>query len=137
MLWPCHWRFVENLQIVLGAIGGRLNPGRPFAACARNIAQLPIRRRMETVANSLRVFHGGSASNEEADRNVLAVLGEPTEAKRWLAASLEKTIRLQLDPPSEVRAISALVGPDWVRQEGTAEPTGCSEVAAEQGASLP
>jgi hypothetical protein len=58
MLWPCHWRFVENLQIVLEAIGGRLDPEKPFAACGRNITLLPIRRRMEIVSNSLKVFCG-------------------------------------------------------------------------------
>ncbi len=26
MLWPCHWRFEDNLQIVLDAIGGRAPP---------------------------------------------------------------------------------------------------------------
>jgi hypothetical protein len=37
MLWPCHWRFIENLRIVLDAIGGKLNSEKPFAACGRNI----------------------------------------------------------------------------------------------------
>ena len=60
MLWPCHWRFVKNLQIVLEAIGGRLNPDKPFAACGRNIALLPIRRRMEVVSNTLKAAANGS-----------------------------------------------------------------------------
>ena len=42
MLMPCHWRFVENLRIVLEAIGGNLNPKRPFAACGRNITMTPF-----------------------------------------------------------------------------------------------
>jgi hypothetical protein len=46
---------------------------------------------------------------------VLAALGEPTEVKEWLAASLRKTIRLQLNPPAKLRAMSALAGPDWIR----------------------
>jgi hypothetical protein len=33
MLWPCHWNFVQNLQIVLEAIGGKLSARNPFAAC--------------------------------------------------------------------------------------------------------
>jgi hypothetical protein len=91
MLMPCNWRFVENLGIVLEAIGGKLNPDKPFAACGRNITLVPI----------------------------LALLGEPTEVRIWLAASLDKTIRLQLDPPAELRAMSALAGPDWIRQQSS------------------
>lgn len=116
MLWPCHWRFPENLQIVLGAIGGSLQPQTPFAACARNITLLPSRGRMETVSNTLRAFCGDPASDKETDRQMLAILGEPTRAKRWLAASLDKTIRLQLSPPAELRAVSALAGPAWIRE---------------------
>ena len=88
MLMPCHWRFVENLRIVLGAIGGRLNPEKPFAACARNIALVPIRRRMQIVSDILEVFCGEAELDKDLDRELLALLGEPTEAKRWLAASV-------------------------------------------------
>ncbi len=116
MLMPCHWRFVENLGIVLEAIGGKLNPEKPFAACGRNITLLPIRRRMEIVSNTLNAFCNDAASNEEVDRDLLELLGKPTQAKKWLAASLEKTIGLQLNPPAELRAMSALAGPDWIRQ---------------------
>ncbi|HJN46237.1 MAG TPA: hypothetical protein QF572_18880 [Vicinamibacterales bacterium] len=119
MLWPCHWRFVENLRIVLGAIGGRLHSDQPFAACGRNISPLPIRRRMEVVSNTVKVFCGSPGPDQEVDESVLAVLGKPIEVKRWLAVSLDKTIRLQLDPPAEVRAISALAGPDWLRQQAS------------------
>jgi hypothetical protein len=115
MLMPCHWRFVENLQIVLEAIGGRLNPDKPFAACGRNIALVPIRRRMETISNTLKVFCGDPEPHQKLDKDLLALLGEPTEVKRWLAASLDKTLRLQLSPPAELRAMSALAGPDWIR----------------------
>jgi hypothetical protein len=111
MLWPCHWSFVENLRIVLDAIGGKLNTEKPFAACGRNITMLPIRRRMEIVSNTLRVFRGTPESDQEVARDLLELLGKPTEVKQWLAASLDKTIRLQLNPPAEVRAISALAGP--------------------------
>jgi hypothetical protein len=116
MLWPCHWRFVENLQIVLEAIGGKLNPEKPFAACGRNIILLPIRRRMEIVSNTLKVFCSDTKSNKEVDRDLLKLLEKPTEVKKWLAASLDKTIRLQLNPSAELRAMSALAGPDWIRQ---------------------
>lgn len=116
MLWPCHWNFVENLQIVLQAIGGKLEPEKPFAACGRNIALLPNRERMEVFSKTLRVFCGGEQTGREADRQMLAPLGEPTEEKRWLAASLDKTIRLQLNPPAELREISALEGPAWIKR---------------------
>jgi hypothetical protein len=116
MLMPCHWGFVSNLQLVLEAIGGKVNPERPFAACGRNINMVPNRKRMEVVSNTLRVFCGDKQTDEEVDRGILNQLGEPSESKRWLAASLAKTIRLQLDPPAELRAISALEGPAWIKQ---------------------
>jgi hypothetical protein len=115
MLWPCHWRFVENLRIVLKAIGGNLNPEHRFAACGRNITLLPIRLRMEIVSNTLNVFCGDRESNKKVDRDLLALLGKPTEVKKWLAASLSKTIRLQMSPPPELRVLSALAGPDWIK----------------------
>ena len=115
MLWPCHWDFVDNLQIVLNAIGGRLYPEMPFAACGRNITPLPIQRRMEVVSKTLKAFCGDSESNQETDRDLLVQLGKPTMTKKWLAASLHKTIRLQLNPPPGLRAISALAGPEWIR----------------------
>jgi hypothetical protein len=43
----------------------------------------------------------------------VGIVGSP---KRWLAASLDKTIRLRIDPPTDVRAASALAGPDWIRE---------------------
>jgi len=116
MLMPCHWRFVTNLQLVLEAIGGKLDLDKPFAACGRNITLVPIRRRMETVFKTLKVFCGDPELSQEVDRDLLALLGEPTEVKRWLAASLDKTIRLQLSPPAELRAMSVLAGPDWITQ---------------------
>ena len=116
MLWPCHWKFTENLQIVLEAIGGRLHPEKPFAACGRNIALLPNHERMEILSKTLRVFCCDVQRDTEVDIQMLAMLGEPTEVKRWLAASLDKTIRLQLNPPAKLRVLSALEGPAWIKQ---------------------
>jgi len=116
MLWPCHWNFVENLQIVLDAIGGRLNPEKAFAACGRNITPLPIHRRMKVISDTLKLFCGGPESNQEIEMELLAQLGKPSEVKKWLAASLDKTIRLQLSPPAELRAMSAVTGPDWIKE---------------------
>jgi hypothetical protein len=119
MLWPCHWRFVENLRMVLGAIGGNLHPEQPFAACGRNIDASPIRRSMEVVSNTLKVFRGTPGPDREVDEGLLEALGESTEVKKWLAASLDKTVRLQLNPPAEVRAISALSGPAWLQRQAS------------------
>lgn len=115
MLWPCHWRFVDNLLIVLEAIDGKLQHVTPFAACGRNINLLPIRPGMEKVSNTLMAFITGTMHSQEVDVNLMDLLGEPTEEKKWLAASLEKTIRLQLVPPDNLRVISALSGPDWIK----------------------
>jgi len=98
LLWTCHWNFVENLQIVLEVIGGNLKPERPFAACAWNITLSPIRPRMEVVSNTLKAFCDNSELEEEIDSDVLSLLGESTDEKKWLAASLDKTIRHQLEP---------------------------------------
>jgi hypothetical protein len=116
MLWPCHWRFVNNLQIVLEAIGGNLKQVEPFAACGRNIGLLPGRSRMEVVADTLELFCCSRESDREIDRDLLALLGKPTDERKWLAASLRKTILLQLNPPEGLREMSALSGPDWIRQ---------------------
>jgi len=115
MLWPCHWKFVENLQIVLNAIGGQLKPDTPFAACGWNITLVPIRQHMEVVSHTLKNFCGEPAMDYEMDRELQAMLGNLTEEKKWLAASLDKTIRLQLNPPPELRKATALAGPEWIK----------------------
>jgi hypothetical protein len=114
MLWPCHWDFVANLEIVLGAIGGDLEPNRPIAACGRNIGPLPDRERYGVISRTLQTFCAESEPGEDADPEVLTLLGAPTPEKKWLAASLDKTIRLQLDLPAELRELFTLPGPDWI-----------------------
>ena len=96
-LQPCNWNFVQNLAIVLRAIGGDLRPARPFAACARNIRLTPIRERMRTVSKTLAAFGRGGETGRVIDEELLSALGEPAAVKRWLAASLAKTLELQLD----------------------------------------
>jgi hypothetical protein len=115
MLWPCHWNFVENLKIVLDAIGGRLSPAKPFAACGRNIHLVPNQERIEAISRTLKAFCGDQQTGKE-DPEIIELLGKPTPEKRWLAASLDKTIRLQLHPTAEMRAASALAGPEWIKQ---------------------
>ena len=116
MLWPCHWAFVTNLQIVLDAIGGKLNPETPFTACGRNINLVPVRNHMEIASHTLNVFSGTQELKKEIDKDILDLLGEPTEVKKWLAASLAKTIQLQLNPSAKLREMCALAGPDWIKQ---------------------
>ena len=96
LLMPCHWNFLENLEIVLGAIGGDLQPTKPFFACSMSQKSVPIRDRMKIVSNTLRAFCGGSEPKDKSAQEMFSLLGSPTDAKRWLAASLDKTIRLQL-----------------------------------------
>jgi hypothetical protein len=95
-LQPCNWNFARNLAIVLAAIGGDTSPEAPFACCARNITLTPIRERMREVAADLRGFSRSGGAHSGAGRGALSALGEPTPAKRWLAASLAKTLELQL-----------------------------------------
>jgi hypothetical protein len=58
-------------------------------------------------------------SDHEVDRDFLVLLGTPTEVTKWLAASLDKTIRLQLSPPACLRTMSALAGPEWIKEHDT------------------
>ncbi|KPL23829.1 MAG: hypothetical protein AMJ75_05240 [Phycisphaerae bacterium SM1_79] len=102
MLMPCHWDFVGGLVIILKAIGGDLHPEKPFACCARNIKLSPLCDRMRTISNTLKAFWKGENTADNIDSRLLASLGETTPIKRWLAASLDKTIRLHLSLPFEI-----------------------------------
>ena len=101
LLMPCHWDFAGALVIILKAIGGDLRPERPFTCCARNLKLSPLCERARTISNTLRTFWKGKKTARNIDRDVLASLGEATPVKRWLAASLDKTIRLQFEAPSD------------------------------------
>ena len=101
LLMPCHWDFVGGLVIILKAIGGDLHPEKPYTCCARNLSLGPLCDRVKTISNTLRVFWKGSRAVRNIDRELLALLGADTPAKRWPAASLDKTIRLQLEAPSD------------------------------------
>ncbi|MCC7407533.1 MAG: hypothetical protein IT442_05645 [Phycisphaeraceae bacterium] len=94
LLMPCHWDFPSNLRVVLRAIGGHLHSDRPLGACGRNILRSPLRPHAQRVVMALDVFSGRSAGPADAD--VLRRLGDKTPLRRWLAASLAKTLRLQL-----------------------------------------
>ena len=101
MLAPCNWNFVGGIVTLLKAIGGDLHPERPYVCHQRNLKLSPLCDRMKTISNTLGAFWKGEETDETIDRDILASLGEATPVKRWLAASLDKTIRLQLEAPSD------------------------------------
>ena len=96
LMFPCNWNFVDNLDIVLRAIGGDLQTAQPLAVCARNVRFTPIRERMQMVCRTLRCSLQNQRSERNVDSTLLKQLGEISAPQRWLVASLDKTIRLQL-----------------------------------------
>ena len=102
MLEPCNWDFVGSIVTLLKTIGGDLHPERPYVCHQRNLKLSPLCDRMKTISNTLGAFWKGEETDETIDRDILASLGEATPVKRWLAASLDKTIRLQLEAPSDL-----------------------------------
>ena len=92
----CNWDYLETLRTILAAIGGRLHVERPIALHDRNVKLRPTRKRMEIVSNTLRAFCEGKAPEACVNPDVLEALKSVTPVKRWLAASLDKTLRLQL-----------------------------------------
>jgi hypothetical protein len=101
MLEPCNWDFVGSVVTILKAIGGDLNPARPYACHQRNIELSPLRDRLRIISNTLGIFWKPEEKASEIDNDVLASLGALTPVKRWLAASFDKTIRLQLETSSD------------------------------------
>jgi len=97
LLMPCHWDFVGSVATVLRAIGGDLHPARPYACCSRNIKLSPLYDRLKTISNTLGAFWKPEEKAENIDSDILASLGAATPVKSWLAASLDKTIRLHLE----------------------------------------
>jgi hypothetical protein len=100
LLMPCHWDFVGSVVTILKAIGGELHPEKPYTCCSRNLKLSPLCERLTTISNTLRVFWKGRKTTKNVDSDVLTSLGTATPVKRWLAASLDKTIRLQLEGDS-------------------------------------
>jgi len=101
MLEPCNWDFVGSVVTILKAIGGDLNPARPYACHQRNIELSPLRDRLRIISNTLGIFWKPGEKASEIENDVLASLGALTPVKRWLAASFDKTIRLQLEASSD------------------------------------
>jgi hypothetical protein len=95
LLQPCNWNFVNNVIVILKAVGGNIHPDKPFACCSRNLNLSPLRNRLKIISDTLRVYWKSKELQENADPGILTLLGKKADAKRWLAASLDKTIRLQ------------------------------------------
>jgi hypothetical protein len=99
LLMPCGWDFAGSLVTILKTVGGDVHADRPLACCARNLRLSPLCPRLRTISNTLMLFWRGSTPADNTDDRILASLGTPTPVKHWLAASLDKTIRLHLDQP--------------------------------------
>ena len=97
LLMPCHWDFVGYLGMILRAVGGDLHPSSPFAYCGINVKFSPLCERLRIISNTLKAFWKPGRAAEDSDKELLLRLGEPTDVKKWLAASLDKTIRLHLN----------------------------------------
>ena len=95
LFWPCNWNYADNLVVVLKAINGKLKADRVFAPCCFNKELTPLRGRLKTLSNTLKAFCDDKADNKDIDDAMLSLLGDRTDVKHWLAASLDKTIRLQ------------------------------------------
>ncbi|MHC4061873.1 MAG: hypothetical protein ACYSR6_09745 [Planctomycetota bacterium] len=109
-LQPCNWNFVDNLVVILKAIGGDLHPDKSFACCERNVLLTPHADRLRIIANTLRVFWKGRETDKGIDDSILTALGQKTAVKSWLAASLDKTISSQLDPVNVKRVTEFVEG---------------------------
>ena len=94
LLQPCNWNFVNNVIVILKAVGGNIHPDKSFACCSRNLNLSPLRGRLKFISDTLRAFWEGNEVSKVDDK-ILALLGEKTKVKCFLAASLDKTIRLQ------------------------------------------
>jgi len=102
LLMPCGWDFVGSLVTILKAIGGATCAERPLACCARNIKLSPLYNRLQVISDTLRTFCRDERTTANVDHHILASLGTLTPVKRWLAASLDKTIRLHLTQPFDM-----------------------------------
>lgn len=112
-LEPCNWNFVDNLVVLLKAIGSDLHPMKSFACCERNVLSTPLRNRLKIISNTLGAFWKNEEAEEQIDDDLLALLGTGTPVKCWLAASLDKTIRSQLDPENVKRMYEWVV--EWLK----------------------
>jgi hypothetical protein len=102
MLEPCNWDFLGSIVTLMKVIGGELHPERPYVCHQRNLKLSPLCDRLVTISNTLAAFWKEEDSTEGVDTNLLTVLGAMTPEKRWLAVSLDKTIRLHLGATADL-----------------------------------
>ncbi|HCO93489.1 MAG TPA: hypothetical protein DIU00_05995 [Phycisphaerales bacterium] len=112
-LQPCNWNFVNNLVVLLKAVGSDLHPDESFACCERNILSTPLCERLRIISNTLRAFWKNEQADKRVDGDILALLGDGTPVKYWLAASLDKTISSQFDPDNVKRMYEWVV--KWIK----------------------
>jgi len=55
----------------------------------------PLRDRLRVISHTLKTFYECAGKDKDVDGDILALLGPKTDEKHWLAASLDKTMRLQ------------------------------------------
>jgi hypothetical protein len=97
LIMPCHWDFVGYLCAILKAINGQLAPAKPLTCCARNLYLSPLFDKLKTISDTLGAYCHNREIQGNIDRNIYTLLGEKTAVKCWLTASLDKTIRYQLN----------------------------------------
>ena len=102
LLMPCHWDFALTVATILKAVGEDLHPKRPLALCSRNLSQSLLCERLKTISNTLRAFCDDPAAPKDTDACLLSSLIPSNPQKHWLAASLDKTIRLQLEAHPDI-----------------------------------
>ena len=84
-----------------GHVGGELSPDHPYACCARNLKLSPLYDRLGMISNTFSVFWKNEKPAVNIDRAILASLGRAADVKCWLTASMDKTMRLQLEAPPD------------------------------------
>jgi len=91
---PCNWNFEANLRLVLSTIGGNGEMSGIWAAHGCNLRFNPLREEMMALAAALGDFVADRSPGERAP--LVEPLGDPAPLKKWLAASLAKTIRVEM-----------------------------------------
>ncbi len=97
LCFPCNWNYADNLVVMLKAMNGELKADRVFAPCCFNKELTPLLGQLNILSNTLKAFCQDGPQQDDIDDTMLNLLGDRTDVKHWLAASLDKTIRLQRD----------------------------------------
>ena len=84
-----------------GHVGGELSPERPYACCARNLKLNPFYDRLGMISNTFGVFWKSEKPAENIGRAIITSLGQAAAITHWLAASMDKTVRLHLQAPPD------------------------------------